>query len=365
MIRFKFKPAIFASLAALILITSGLGGCMDDHTELHGAGASFPAPIYARWQALFHREHPHISVHYQAVGSGKGIKTITARKADFGASDALLKKSEKRALPAPLLTIPTVLGPVVIAYNLPRVKGELTLSGELIADIYLGKITSWDHPRLKALNPQLNLPSLPIRVAHRTDSSGTSHIFTDYLSSVSDEWKEDVGKGKRVFWPTGDDWAGEGNDGVAHRILLERGGIGYLELKYAQNAGLKYAVLVNRAGQKVRPTPASVQEAEQNTPAQADSYLKPSIVNAPGEKSYPIAGFTYLLVYRDLSAMKPEKAHALVKYLKWIMTKGQVEADKLHYTPLPGWLRDKMLTEIERLKLPSLPQDEGHLGGDK
>ena len=347
------RPAVLLA-ASMLLLT----GCIGDQVEVQGAGATFPAPIYARWRALFHRQNPEISIHYRAVGSGRGIKEITARNVDFGASDALLKKSEERALPAPLLSIPTVLGQVVIAYNLPDLAAELTLSGEVIAAIYLGEITAWDDPRIAAINPGVTLPSTPIRVAHRRDSSGTTHIFTDYLSAVSDVWRENVGTGKRVFWPTGDDWSGEGNDGVAHRILLEPGGIGYLELKYAQNAGLKYAALINRAGARVWPTTLGVQEAERNTPPSPGTYLKPSIVNAPGEKSYPIAAFTYLLVYRDLTFMEPHKAHALIQFLNWILSAGQPEASELHYTPLPDALRDQVLADIAAIKLPPLPSDD-------
>ncbi|MBT2991036.1 MAG: phosphate ABC transporter substrate-binding protein PstS [Candidatus Thiodiazotropha sp. (ex Ctena orbiculata)] len=342
-------------LSMLAILSIGLKGCLGEHIEVHGAGASFPAPIYARWRALYHREHPDISIHYRAVGSGRGIKAITAGEVDFGASDALLKKSEERALRQPLLSIPTVMGPVVLAYNLPRLEGELTLSGDLIAGIYLGDITHWNDERIALLNPGINLPALPIRVAHRSDSSGTTHIFTDYLSEVSEEWRNDVGRGKRVFWPTGNEWAGDGNDGVAHRILLEPGGIGYLELKYAQNAGLNYAALINRAGKRVRPTAKAVQEAEQNTPASPESYLKQSIVNAPGEGSYPISAFTYLLVYRDISDMESHRAHALIDFLKWVLNEGQPEARKLHYVPLPEELRLQVLEDVASIKLPPLP----------
>jgi phosphate transport system substrate-binding protein len=243
-----------------------------------------------------------------------------------------------------------VLGPVVIAYNLPQLQHELTLSGELLAAIYLGEIKRWDDPRISVINPGVDLPSISIRVSHRSDSSGTTHIFTDYLSSVSSQWRQQVGKGKVVFWPTGNDWAGEGNDGVAHRILLEPGGIGYLELKYAQNAGLKYAALLNREGVRVWPTVKAVQEAERNTPATPGTYLKASIVNAPGERSYPIAAYTYLLVYQDLRYMEPRKAHALLQFLHWVLTKGQTEAHKLHYVPLPEIQRHKALEELTGIK---------------
>lgn len=343
----------------LLVSASALTGCIGDQIEITGAGATFPAPIYARWRALYKREHPGTSVHYQAVGSGRGIKAITARDAEFGASDALLKASEERAMRAPLLAVPTVIGQIVLAYNLPQVSGEITLSGDTIAAIYLGEITRWNDRRLKAINPDVRLPDLPIRVAHRSDSSGTTHIFTSYLSAVSDSWREKAGIGKRIFWPTGNDWSGEGNDGVAHRILLQPGGIGYLELKYAQNAGLRYAALINRAGQRVWPTPESVQEAERNTPPSSGTYLKPSIVNAPGDNAYPIAAFTYLLVYRDLSYMEPGKAHLLVDFLRWILTTGQQDAELLHYTPLPKDLRDAVLEDIAAITLPPLPDKVG------
>jgi len=347
---------ILHAIALLLILPGLLAGCIGDQVELHGAGATFPAPIYARWRALFNRENPDIVIHYDAVGSGKGIKSITSRSVDFGASDALLKQSEIRALDAAILTIPTVIGPVVIAYNLPKLNEQIRLSAKAISKIYLGEITRWNNPLLQDINPGISLPDLPIRVAHRSDSSGTTHIFTDYLSSISAEWKEEIGRGKKVNWPTGDEWAGEGNDGVAHRILLEPGGIGYLEMKYAQNAGLKYALVINREGEVVAPSVASVQQAEQHTPASEGTYLKPTIVNAAGEKSYPIAGFTYLLVYQDLTDMPPEKAHALKKYLEWILTKGQKEAPKLHYTPLPENLRKKALKDVRQLKLPLLPE---------
>jgi phosphate transport system substrate-binding protein len=348
MTRRSWRGMLLVPLMAVLT-----GGCIGDKVELHGAGATFPAPIYARWRALFHRANPDIVIHYRAVGSGAGIRAITARKVDFGVSDALLKKNEERALPAPLLAIPTVLGPIVMAYNLPDLETDLILSGDIIAAIYLGEITTWNDARIAALNPKAELPDHAIHVAHRSDSSGTTFIFTDYLSAVSEKWREEVGRGKEVFWPTGNDWAGEGNDGVAHRILLELGGIGYVELKYAQNAGLDYATLLNREGSLVLPTVESVQDAERNTPATTGTYLKPSIVNADGKRSYPIAGFTYLLVYSELSYMDAQKAQALITFLRWVLGQGQVEAPKLHYTPLPESVRLGALADIKRIKLPA------------
>jgi phosphate transport system substrate-binding protein len=337
-------------VAAIVLITVALLEGCGESVELHGKGATFPAPIYARWIALYERANPDVNISYKPVGSGRGIQAITAREVDFGASDALLKRNEERALPAELLAIPTVIGPVVLAYNLPDLKTTLTLSGDTLADIYLGRITRWNNRRLALINPDVTLPDREIHVAHRSDSSGTTYIFSDYLSTVSDEWRERVGHGKELYWPTGDDWAGDGNDGVAHRILLEPGGIGYLELKYAENAGLSYAALINKAGEPVKPSVRSVQMAEKNTPPSPDTFLKPSIVNAPGKESYPIAGFTYLLVYKDLRYLgNPKREQALVKFLAWILTEGQKTAHELHYTPLPKSLRDEALNLTSKM----------------
>ena len=365
----RWLARVGLAFALLLTLSLGLIGCRQQTVHLKGAGASFPGPIYARWRALYHRQNPHVKIAYQAIGSGGGIRAITARTVDFGASDALLTARESEQLPAPLLTIPTIIGAVVLTYNLPGLTDtQLVLSSDVIADIYLGKIRLWDDERITELNPDVALPTLPIRVAHRSDSSGTTFIFTDYLSAVSPIWRAQVGRGKKVAWPTseklagkGAKFAGKGNDGVAHRVLLEAGGIGYVELRYALNAGLPYALLVNRAGKAVGPTPQSVQEAEQKTPASPESWLKPSIVNATGEGSYPIAAFTYLLIYEDLTYLEPEKAHALADFLKWVLSKGQPEAQKLHYAPLPETVRREALQRVQSLRLPERPQNSENI----
>lgn len=339
------RRAVIAGLPG----TLALAGCWERPLEITGAGATFPAPLYARWIALFERAHPEISVAYRPIGSGGGIRAISAREVSFGASDALLKPDEVKALPAPILTIPTVLSAVVVAYNLPRYDGDLVLSGEVLAGIYLGRIRRWSAPEIAALNPGASLPDLPIRVAHRAEPSGTTQIFTDYLGKVSPEWADTVGTGKTVRWPADADLAGLGSDGIAHQILLEPGGIGYVEIKYAENSGLRYATLLNRAGTPVRPTAESVQSAERNTPAPAAGPIKPSVVNAPGAGSYPIAAFTYLLVYRDLGYLTADTARALVAFLRWCLTEGQPQAERLHYVPLPEPLRRHFLAEIETL----------------
>ena len=337
-------------LCILALSSIVMTSCVDT-VELKGKGATFPAPIYSRWIALYNRQNEGIRITYEPIGSGGGIQAITKREADFGASDALLKKSEKRRLPGELLQIPTVIGPVVIAYNLPHIQGNLVLSSDVIVDIYLNKIKQWNDPRISQLNPNLNLPSLLIHVAHRSDSSGTTYIFSDYLTAVSAEWADRVGRGKSLFWPTGDKWAGEGNDGVAHKILLEPGGLGYVELKYAENAGLSYATIINQEGNPVKPSIHSVQKAEENTTELPGTFIKPSIVNAPGKESYPIAGFTYILIYQDLRYLSnPIKERALLKFMSWILNDGQKFVEEMHYTPLPEQLRLESIKLLESIQ---------------
>lgn len=348
-----------------LLLSAGIFpvGCKDHGVELVGKGASFPAPLYARWIALYNRDAEHGHVHYLPVGSGGGIKAITAREVDFGASDAPLNDSETQRLPDPILHIPTAMGPVVIAYNLPGIREELILDAKTIADIYLGELKRWNDPVIAALNPGIDLPDLEIRPAHRADSSGTTYIFTDYLSSVSDSWKENVGRGKVVPWPAGEDWEGDGNDGVAHRVLLLPGGVGYLELRYAQNAGLKYATVINREGRSVRPTIESVQAAERNSPSVPGTLIKSSMVNAPGSDSYPICSYTYLLVYEDLSYLQNStKEKALIHFLEWTLTEGQTLAEPLHYVPLPAPVREEALVAVRKIKLSSEGEAMGKTG---
>ncbi len=337
-------------LLIMFTLAAHLAACLPDTIELTGAGATFPAPLYSRWMALFHREHRDIKLHYKPSGSSAGIEAIAARTHDFAGSDALPTAAQLRNMPGDLLIIPLALGPVVLAYNLPDFDGELMLSGPVVADIYLGRIRRWNDPALQALNPSAALPDLAIRAAMRSDGSGTTSIFTDYLSHVSETWHKEVGKGTRVPWPTGTAWSGDGNDGVAQRILLLPGGIGYVEMRYAQNAGLRYAAMINRDGVRVEPSDDSVQAAEENTPGTPGALIKPSIVDAPGAASWPIAGFTYMLVYRDLTYLDdPKRAAALVAYLRWTLTEGQRHAPDLHYTPLPPEMRERALSLVDKI----------------
>ena len=356
MVERFFGPVILVAFALAVVL--GFVAEATAPTTVHGAGATFPAPLYARWISRFEAEAElpgsDVSIDYEAVGSGAGIDAIIEGEVAFGASDALLNVDEWAEVDGPLVELPMALGPVVLAYNLPGVDERLILDGPTLAAIYLGDIDRWNHPALVELNPDTDLPALDIRVAHRDGSSGTSAIFTDYLSAVSPTWAEEVGAGKEPDWPTGQ--SGLGNDGVAQRVLLRPGGLGYVELTYADNAGLDYARLVNRAGAVVEPSVASVQAAEQSTPMVAAASpverplpLKGSIVDAPGEASYPIAGFTYLLVYQDLRGLEPDEADGLVAYLTWALTDGQPLAEDLGYTPLPPALAAETLDLIENL----------------
>ncbi len=330
-----FGPGVLVAFA--LAMAFGLQNQVGAETEVHGAGATFPAPLYNRWIAQYEREHD-VTIVYEAIGSGGGIDAITGREVLFGASDALLNDDERGDLPAPLLEIPMVLGPVVVAYNLPGLDGDLILDGPTLAAIYLGEITSWRDPAIAALNPDLDLPDTELRVTHRADSSGTSFIFTDYLSTISDRWRDEVGTSKDPDWPAGR--GGQGNDGVAQQLLVRPGGIGYIELAYAENSGLDTAILINRDGQPVEPTAASVQAAEEQTDPD-ETGQKVSIVDAPGPDSYPIAGYTYILVYDDLSYISDaEEREALVEFLLWALTDGQDEAEEMGYTPLPPALAE-------------------------
>ena len=287
-------------LLALAAVMAGgfLAQAAGDDT-LHGAGATFPAPLYARWIALFERE-TGTAVSYDAIGSGGGIDAILTRDVAFGASDALLTDDDRAEADDYIYELPMVLGPVVVVYNLPDLDERLVLDGETLVGIYLGEITRWDDPAISATNAGRRLPDLAIHVTHRADSSGTTGIFTDYLSAVSETWADSFGSGKTVDWPVSGG-SGLGNDGIAQQVLVQPGGIGYVEASYAELSGLEYAALINKDGAIVLPSVASVQAAERNTPSLPGTDRKPSIVNAGGSESYPIAGFTYVLVYRDLS----------------------------------------------------------------
>jgi len=298
-----------------------------DTVLITGAGATFPFPIYSKWFSDYNKAHPQIQINYQSIGSGGGIKQITERTVDFGASDAPLS-DEQMQKAAGIQHIPTVMGAVVIVWNFPELK-ELRLSPETLAGIYLGRITKWNDEALKKENPSAKLPDLAITVVHRSDGSGTTNIFTDYLSKVSADWKSGPGKGTSVNWPTG--LGGKGNEGVTGVVKQTEGAIGYVELAYANQNKLPTAELKNHDGQWVKATLAATSAAAAKV-EMPDDY-RVSITNAEGKDAWPIASFTYLLIYKD--QQNAAKGDALLKFSWWAVHDGQKSASALDYAPLP------------------------------
>ncbi len=319
-------------LTALTLVTAVVtAGAANAETLINGAGATFPYPLYSKWFSEYAKVDPSVKFNYQSIGSGGGIKQITAQTVDFGASDAFLSDEQLKATPGKLIHIPTVMGAVVVTYNLPGVGKGLKLKVEDVADIYLGKITKWNDPRIADDNPGIKLPNQPIIVVHRSDGSGTTNIFTDFLSGVSPEWTKKVGKGTSVKWPVG--LGGKGNEGVAGQVKTTQYTIGYVELAYAFENKLPYATLKNKSGHWVEPsiktTTAAAAAAVKHMPAD----YRISLVNQPGNDAYPIAGFTWLLVYEQQK--NPVIGKKLVEFLNWELKKGQKMASALLYAPLP------------------------------
>lgn len=301
--------------------------------DLNGAGATFPDPIYKKWFNEY-KTAKKVEINYQAIGSGGGIKALQEGTVDFGASDAPMSDDEMSKLKAPALHIPTVLGAVVLTYNLPEVTKQLMLTGPVIADIYMGKVTKWNAPEIAALNKGVALPNKDILVVHRTDASGTTYIFTDYLTSVSPAWASGPGKGKDVKWAVG--LGGAQNAGVMGQVRQIPGSIGYVELAYAKENKVPYASLKNAAGKFVEPSIASVTAAAAGVAAKlpANTDFRVSVVNSPAPDAYPIASFTYLLVPEHWAdAGKRDK---FVDFLKWAMHDGEKEVEALNYAPLPA-----------------------------
>jgi phosphate transport system substrate-binding protein len=299
---------------------------------LTGAGATFPNPLYQKWLSEYSKAHSNIRIDYQSIGSGGGIKQFQQGIIDFGASDAPMSDAELKASPAEVLHIPTVLGAVVITYNLQGVSQPLKFSSETLADIFLGKIRKWDDAKIKQDNAGVNLPAADITVVHRSDGSGTTYVFTDYLAKVSSEWKEKVGTDKSPQWPAGQ--GGKGNEGVTGMVKQQPNTIGYVELAYAVQNHLPVAEIKNAAGKFVAPTIDGVTAAAAASATTTPDDLRVSIVNASGETAYPISSYTYILVYKEQK--DATKGKALVDFLWWGIHDGEGFAKELQYAPLPA-----------------------------
>ena len=355
---------------------------------INGAGATFPFPLIDTWRVEYPNVNPNVNINYQSIGSGGGVKQFIERTVDFGASDAPLTANETQTLSAPAVHIPETIGSDVAAYNINGVPEKgLKLTGPVLADIFLGGITTWNDPRIQELNPDLTLPSENIVVVHRSDGSGTTFIWTSYLSAVSPEWSGTVGAGKSVEWPVG--LGAPGNEGVASTITSTPNSIGYVELAYALTTGMDYASIQNMEGNFVEPSLDSIRAAVESgvqsgssasattsdnstgttnatgtqnmtsieLPAGGESWENVSLLDAPGANSYPIASFSYFLLYQDLSTNinSMEKARALVDFIKWAITDGQQFADDLSYVPLPDSVVQHNMQTLESLTFQGQP----------
>jgi phosphate transport system substrate-binding protein len=317
--------------AAVLILAVDTGAAV----RLQGAGSTFVTPMMQRWVTEYQKQHPEVQIDYQSIGSGGGVKAFTEKTVDFGASDAPLGKKEFQGVGGPeaVIQIPVVAGAVVPGYNLPGLKGELKLDGPTLADIFMGVVNRWNDPKITALNPGLNLPATPITPAHRTDGSGTTFIFTSYLSTQSEPFKEKVGAAKQVEWPGGS--GGKGNEGVTQVVQSTPGGIGYIELAYALQNNIPFAVMKNADGKFVKATPQSTSAAGEAAAKSMDKNNAAPLWNQPGEQTYPIAGFTYVFVRKDLSVLQDkDKAEALANFLLWATHPGQELATQLDYAPL-------------------------------
>ena len=313
-------------------------------TKLNGAGATFPYPIYSKWFNQYHQEHPEIEINYQSIGSGGGIRQVTAGTVDFGASDGPMSDQQLADAKKKIIHLPTVLGAVVPAYNIPGFKGELKFTPEVIAGIYLGKITTWNDPAIAKANPGVSLPGQSIIVVHRSDGSGTTYIFTDYLSKVSNEWRDSVGKNTSVKWPTG--LGAKGNEGVAGMVRQMDGAFGYVELIYAVQNNISFGSVKNAAGVFVKASLDSTTAAAASMKSMPADF-RVSITNAPGKDAYPIASFTWLLVPADWKDKTKEKV--IIDFLSWMLEQGQTMTADLNYAPLPDSVKQKEREAIKTI----------------
>ena len=337
------KSPKFCRQVLTIGLLAGVSATASAQMMINGAGATFPYPIYSKWFDEYAKVDPSVRFNYQSIGSGGGQKQIMAQTVDFGASDGPMSDENLAKAPGKLLHIPTVAGAVVMTFNLPG-NPPLKFDGETIAGIYLGKITKWNDPKITALNPGTKLPDTDILVVHRADGSGTTFIFTDYLSKVSPEWKQKVGNNTSVSWPTG--VGGKGNEGVSGQVKQTPGAIGYVELIYALQNKMDFAELKNAAGQVVKPNIESVTAALAT--AEIPDDFRFSMTNAPGKDAYPICGATWLLVYQQ--PKDAAKGKKLVEFLKWALSKGEGMAKNLNYAPLPDSVQQRVLKRIDDIK---------------
>lgn len=351
------------ALASLAVAAVAIAGCSpeksdtgskaaasnsDGSVDLTGAGATFPYPLYSKWFADY-AQKTGVKINYQSIGSGGGIRQLSEGTVDFGASDSPMKDEDIAKAKGPVMHFPTVLGAVAVTYNLPELTAPLRISGQVLGDIFAGRIRKWNDPKLAALNPGVKLPATDILVVHRSDGSGTTFVFTDYLATVSPSWAAGPGRGKEVAWPVG--LGGKGNEGVAGQVKQTPGSVGYVELAYAKQNKLPFASVQNAAGNFIAPSPdgmtAAAAAVAESLPGNTDYRL--SIVNAKGAQAYPISSFTWILVYAQQS--DSVKGRKLRDFLRWALTEGESQAASLDYAPLPASMATRLTARLDSIKV--------------
>jgi phosphate transport system substrate-binding protein len=335
------RGSMFAALCAIFLPLAGTAAAQT--VQINGAGATFPYPIYSKWFSEYNKLHPDVEINYQSIGSGGGIRQVTNQTVFFGATDGPMTDEQQQAAPGRILHFPSVLGGDVPVYNIPGITAELKFTGPVLADIFLGKITKWNDAAITKLNPGMKLPATDIVVAHRSDGSGTTYIWVDYLAKVSPEWKKKVGVATSVNWPVG--VGGKGNEGVAGLVQQTPGSIGYVELIYAIQNKIAYGSVQNMAGEFVRSSLDSVTAAAAGAAKAMPNDFRVSITNAPGKGVYPISSFTWLLFYENPKDKKLAKI--MVDFMHWALADGQKYCSDLGYAPLP---KEVVALETEALK---------------
>ncbi len=330
---------------ALLLLCLALALPALAQTTLNGAGATFPYPMYSKWFNEYHNAHPDIQINYQSIGSGGGIRQVLAGTVDFGASDGPMSDEQLSQAKVKILHVPTVLGAVVPAYNVPGVSGEVNFTPEVLSGIFLGKITNWNDKAIASANKDVKFPDQPIIVVHRSDGSGTTYIFTDYLSKISSDWANGPGKGTSVKWPVG--LGGKGNEGVAGTVRQMAGAMGYVELIYAVQNKISYGSVKNASGAFVKASLDSVTAAAASVKTMPADF-RVSITNAPGKEAYPIASFTWLLI--PAQSKDAAKGKIIADFLNWMVDDGQKMTAALTYAPLPGNVAEKVKAEIKQVR---------------
>jgi len=351
---------LFATVALFALCTACGGGssapvstnnatpaASGGKTQVNGAGATFPNPIYSKWFSEYNKLHPDVEVNYQSIGSGGGIRQLTAQTVFFGASDAPMTDEQMKQAPGKILHFPTVLGAVVPVYNIEGASAQVKFTGPVLADIFLGKIKRWNDPAIAKANAGIKLPNSEITVVHRSDGSGTSFIYTDYLSKVSEEWKQKVGANASVNWPIG--VGGKGNEGVAGLVKQTPNSLGYVELVYALQNKIPYGAVQNASGEFVTPSTDSVTAAAAGAAANMPKDFRVSITNAPGQGAYPISSFTWILMYEE--PKDQTLAKVMVAFMKWALSDGQKIAPEMGYAAVPANVVQTELEQLNQIKI--------------